>query len=86
LTETAAAAVPGMLVQAKAGHAHGSTTGRYLHAAKTSYPDTAEIAEARLFATPFLGGGRGRAASHGLKQRAEDEEQARRGPALRPCG
>ncbi len=50
LTETAAAGVPGMFVQAKAGHAHGSTTERYLHAHKTSYPDAAELAEARLFA------------------------------------
>jgi len=50
LTETAAAGVPGMFVQAKAGHAHGSTTERYLHASKTSYPDAAELAEARLFA------------------------------------
>ena len=49
LTETAAAGVPGMFVQAKAGHAHGSTTERYLHAHKTSYPDAAELAEARLF-------------------------------------
>ena len=51
LTETAAAGVPGMFVQAKAGHAHGSTTERYLHAARTSYPDAAELAEARLFAS-----------------------------------
>jgi hypothetical protein len=36
-------------VQAKAGHAQGSTTERYLHAAKTSYPDMAELAEARMF-------------------------------------
>jgi len=50
LTETAAAGVPGMFVQAKAGHAHGSTTERYLHASKTSFPDAAELAEARLFA------------------------------------
>ena len=49
LTETAAAGVPGMFVQARAGHAHGSTTERYLHAHKTSYPDAAELAEARLF-------------------------------------
>ena len=49
LTETAAAGVPGMFVQAKAGHAQGSTTERYLHAAKTSYPDAAALAEARLF-------------------------------------
>jgi integrase len=51
LTETAAAGVPGMFVQAKAGHAQGSTTERYLHASKTSYPDAAELAEARLFTT-----------------------------------
>jgi integrase len=51
LTETAAAGVPGMFVQAKAGHAHGSTTERYLHSHKTSYPDAAELAEARLFAS-----------------------------------
>lgn len=49
LTETAAAGVPAMFVQAKAGHAQGSTTERYLHAAKTSYPDMAELAEARMF-------------------------------------
>jgi hypothetical protein len=40
-----------MFVQANAGHAQGSTAERYLHAAKTSYPDAAELAEARLFAT-----------------------------------
>jgi hypothetical protein len=51
LTETAAAGVPSMFVQAKAGHAHGSTTERYLHAHKTSYPDAAELAEARLFSS-----------------------------------
>jgi hypothetical protein len=45
----AAAGVPGMFVQAKAGHAQGSTTEWYLHAAKTTYPDAAELAEARLF-------------------------------------
>lgn len=49
LTETAAAGVPAMFVQAKAGHAQGSTTERYLHASRTSYPDAAELAEARLF-------------------------------------
>jgi integrase len=50
LTETAAAGIPAMFVQAKAGHAQGSTTERYLHAAQTSYPEAAELAEARLFA------------------------------------
>ena len=49
LTETAAAGVPAMFVQAKAGHAQGSTTERYLHANRTSYPAAAELAEARLF-------------------------------------
>jgi integrase len=49
LTETAAAGVPAMFVQAKAGHAHGSTTERYLHPHKASYPDAADLAEARLF-------------------------------------
>jgi hypothetical protein len=38
-----------MFVQAKAGHAQGSTTERYLHAHGTSYPDAAALAEARLF-------------------------------------
>ena len=33
-----------------AGHAQGSTTERYLQAARTSYSDAAELAEARLFA------------------------------------
>jgi len=50
LTETAASGVPAMFVQAKAGHAQGSTTERYLHAQRTSFPDAAELAEARLFA------------------------------------
>ena len=49
LTETAAAGVPGMFVQAKAGHAQGSTTERYLHAHRTRYPDAAGLAEARIF-------------------------------------
>jgi hypothetical protein len=38
-----------MFVQAKTGHAQGSTTERYLHAAKTGYPDAAALADARLF-------------------------------------
>jgi len=49
LTETAAAGIPPMFVQAKAGHAQGTTTERYLHAARTSYPNAAGLAEARLF-------------------------------------
>ena len=54
LTETAASGVPAMFVQAKAGHAQGSTTERYLHAHRMSYPDAAELAEARLFAAAHL--------------------------------
>ena len=49
LTETAAAGLPAMYVQAKAGHARGSTTERYLHATKASFPNAAELAESRLF-------------------------------------
>ena len=49
LTETAAAGVPAMFVQAKAGHAQGSTTERYLHAEKTPFPDLAGLAERRVF-------------------------------------
>jgi integrase len=51
LTETAAAGLPSMYVQAKAGHAQGSTTERYLHARRTEFPDAAELAEARLFSS-----------------------------------
>ena len=39
-----------MFVQAKAGHAQGPTTERYLHGAKTTCPDLAELAEGRVFA------------------------------------
>ena len=49
LTETAAAGVRGMFVQAKAGHAQGSTMERDLHAHRTNYPDAGALAEARLF-------------------------------------
>jgi hypothetical protein len=45
----AAAGVPALFVQAKAGHAQGSTTERYLHAHRTAFPDAPELAEARLF-------------------------------------
>jgi hypothetical protein len=43
--------VPSLFVQAKAGHAQASTTERYLHADRTTYPDAAELAEVRLFVT-----------------------------------
>jgi integrase len=49
LTGTAEAGLPAMFVQAKAGHAQGSTTERYLHARKAAFPDAAELAESRLF-------------------------------------
>lgn len=52
LTETAAAGLPAMYVQAKAGHAHGSTTERYLHAGKTAFPLAGDLAEARMFEVP----------------------------------
>lgn len=52
LTETAAAGLPAMFVQAKAGHAHGSTTERYLHAGKTAFPLAGDLAEARMFEVP----------------------------------
>jgi hypothetical protein len=38
-----------MFVQANEDRGQGSTTERYLHAAKTSYPDPAELVEACLF-------------------------------------
>jgi hypothetical protein len=46
---------PWMFVQAKAVNAHGSTSDRYLHARKNSYPDAAELTEARLIAGPAHG-------------------------------
>ena len=51
LTETAASGVPAMFVQAKAGHAQGSTTERYLHAHRTSFPDAAQLTEERVFSS-----------------------------------
>jgi integrase len=70
LTETAAAGVPAMFVQAKAGHAQGSTTERYLHASKTSYPDAAGLAEARLFTTSVENGVESPVAEHSLEERS----------------
>jgi hypothetical protein len=45
-----------MVVQANARHAHGSTTERYPHTQKTSYPDAAELAEERPVRWPRLPG------------------------------
>lgn len=50
LTETAAAGVPGMFLQAKAGHAQGSTTERYLHAHPDRVPGRGRTRRARLLA------------------------------------
>ena len=38
-----------MYVQMKAGHAQGSVTERYVHAAQVLFPGAAEKGEARLF-------------------------------------
>jgi hypothetical protein len=46
LTETAAAGVPAIFVQASAGHAHGSTTERYLHGAKPPTPPRPSLVRA----------------------------------------
>jgi integrase len=47
------------IVQAKAGHAHGSTTERYVHLAGVKLEGAAAASEARLFGTvPENGGGK----------------------------
>ena len=56
LTETAAAGVPGMFVQAKAGHAHGSTTERYLHAAEDQLPGRGRACRSPYLWTDSPGG------------------------------
>jgi integrase len=50
LTHEAAAGNPQVYVQLKAGHAQGSITERYIHAAQVLFPGAAEKAERRLFA------------------------------------
>jgi integrase len=50
LTHEAAAGNPAVYVQMKAGHAQGSVTERYVHAAQVRFPGAAEKGEARLFA------------------------------------
>jgi integrase len=51
LTHAAAAGNPQIYVQARAGHAQGSITERYLHAAQVLFPGAAERSEARMFGT-----------------------------------
>lgn len=49
LTHAAAAGNPHIYVQARAGHAQGSITERYLHAAQILFPGAAERSEQRMF-------------------------------------
>jgi integrase len=49
LTHVAAAGNPQIYVQARAGHAQGSITERYLHAAQVLFPGAAERSEERMF-------------------------------------
>jgi Phage integrase family len=49
LTHDAAAGNPQAYVQMKAGHAQGSITERYIHAAQVLFPGAPERAEARIF-------------------------------------
>lgn len=51
LTHVAAAGNPQIYVQMRAGHAHGSITERYLHAAQVLFPGAAEKSENRMFGT-----------------------------------
>jgi integrase len=49
LTHSAAAGNPQIYVQARAGHAQGAITERYMHAAQVLFPGAAERSEARMF-------------------------------------
>jgi len=49
LTHCAAAGNPQIYVQARAGHAQGSTTERYMHAGQVAFPGAVEKTEARMF-------------------------------------
>jgi integrase len=51
LTHAAAAGNPQIYVQARAGHAQGSITERYLHAAQVLFPGAAERSEDRMYGT-----------------------------------
>ncbi|MGH3046830.1 MAG: tyrosine-type recombinase/integrase, partial [Gaiellaceae bacterium] len=52
LTHEAAAGNPQAYVQLKAGHAQGTITERYIHAAQVLFPGAAERGEARIFGAP----------------------------------
>jgi integrase len=56
LTYVAAAGNPQIYVQARAGHAQGSITERYMHAAQVLFPGAAERSEDRIFAALSQGG------------------------------
>ena len=60
----------------KGRHAQDSTTERYLHAARTSYPDAAELAEARLFTSTAKG------VSTGTKTTRRRPAKTTKGPVL----
>jgi integrase len=49
LTHDAAAGNPHTYIQHKAGHAQGSITERYIHAAQSHFPNAPGLAEARMF-------------------------------------
>ena len=49
LTHDAAAGNPAAYIQARAGHAQGSITERYIHAAQMTFPGAAERAKDRIF-------------------------------------
>ena len=49
LTHDAAASNPAIYVQARAGHAPGTMTERYVHAAQVAFPGAAGRSEERLF-------------------------------------
>ena len=49
LTHAAAAGNPHIYVQARAGHAQGSITERYMHAAQVRFPGAAKRSEERMF-------------------------------------
>jgi integrase len=57
LTHAAAAGNPQIYVQARAGHAQGSITERYLNAAQVVFPGAVERSEERMFGTNQQEGG-----------------------------
>jgi integrase len=56
LTHAAAAGNPQIYVQARAGHAQGAITERYMHAAQVLFPGAAERSEARMFGDAIQAG------------------------------